>query len=246
MTTVALFHFPINILWEAQVSWEITSQMVGSGQTASGVSPTTRIDGGGAWKLTLSEVNLLWADARRTWRSLSAICDGGSNPIVVPMRDIPDVPYPTSGGVLLTRYDDINHTDDVPFASGVGYQVGTVDASLVGAALLNATSLTIAISGPGTPGTLRGGEHFSINHPVLRYRMYRIRTVKDNGDGTWNVTIRPPLRANTPDGTLLDFATPKCVMRLASGKEMDAAFEPMWISRPTASFIEAFPPFPVP
>jgi hypothetical protein len=32
---------------------------------------------------------------------------------------------------------------------------------------------------------------------VLRHRLYRVRTVKDNGDGTWNVTIRPGLRADT-------------------------------------------------
>lgn len=243
MTTVALFHFPIVVLWEARVMWELTSQLVGSGQTASGVSPKARIDGGGAWKASLSEINLLNNDARRAFRSMSAICDGGALPIVLPMRLSPDVPYLESAGELLTEYDDILHTDDVTFESGVGYQVGTIDATLSADALLGDTELTIAIS---YGGDLEGGEHFSIDHPVMRHRLYRIRTIKDNGDGTWDVTIRPPLRADTAADTLLNFNSPKCVMRLASGDAMDASFESQWFARPSVDFIEAFPPFPVP
>jgi hypothetical protein len=73
MTTVALFHFPGVILWETRVSWEITSQLVGGGQTAAGVSPVTRIDGGGAWKMTMEEVNL--AHRRRPARVAVGVSD---------------------------------------------------------------------------------------------------------------------------------------------------------------------------
>jgi hypothetical protein len=174
---------------------------------------------------------------------MSAICDGGAMPVVVPMRFAPDSPYPSGGGTLITVYDDIMHTDDVPFSSGVGYQVGTIDATLDEAALMNATTLTIAIT---YGGDLQGGEHFSIDHPVLRHRLYRVRTAKDNGDGTWDITIRPGLRGDTAADTKLNFNTPKCVMRLAAGNAMDATFEGIGISRPTVMFIEAFPPFPEP
>jgi hypothetical protein len=243
MTTVALFHFPGVILWETRVSWEITSQLVGGGQTAAGVSPVTRIDGGGAWKMTMEEIPLAVEDARRAWRSVSAICDGGSNPMVIPFRVPPEVPYPTVSAALLTSYSDIPHTDNVLFESGVGYQVGTIDATLSVAAEIGETNIVIDIA---YGGDLEGGEHFSIDHPVLRYRLYRIRTVKDNGDGTWNVSIRPGLRADTPADTKLNFDHPKCVMRLLTGNAMDATFEGVWVSRPTVSFIEAFPPFPEP
>lgn len=144
---------------------------------------------------------------------------------------------------MLTSYPDVMHTDDVPFASGVGYHVGVIDATLSVAALLGATSIKVDIA---YGGDLQGGEHFSINHPVLRDRLYRVRTVKDNGDGTWNVTITPPLRADTPAGIFLNFESPKVVMRLATGNAMDATFESPNVSRPTVNFIESFPPFPVP
>ena len=90
-----------------------------------------------------------------------------------------------------------------------------------------------------------GGEHFSIDHDMLRWRLYRIRTAIDNGDGTWDCTVRPPLRAVAVADTQLQFDKPKCVMRLASPSSMDLTLSMRRHGRPSVDFIEAFPPFPV-
>jgi hypothetical protein len=237
----SLFYFPKNILLEARVSWELEGQLVGGGQATGRPAAVARVDGGGYWTAMLEEVQVLNENQRRTWRSVSAICDGGVQPIIVIMRDIQDQPWPVVSGSPVMSWPPVPHSDTSLFSDGSGYENGVINAHASGAAALRATSMTIEIL---AGSDLQGGEHFAIDHPGMRWRAYRIRTVIDNGDGTWDVTFRPPLRADVSDGQEIDFDHPRCVMRINDVRAMNAVFETIWIARPNVGFIEAFPPFP--
>lgn len=238
----ALRHYPSCLIGGAKLQWEIAGMVVGGGQTGSGVMPVTRLDGGGLWKATLSEVVLRTTNHRRTWRALSAIAEGGVQPIIVPVSEIVDAPWPVVAGETIMSFDQVPHSDDALFSDDSGYQSGVIEAVGVGAVALRATSMTMEIIAGGDLG---GGEYFAIDHADLRWRLYRIRTAIDNGDGTWDVTFRPPLRAAIEDGVHIEFDQPKCVMRLASSDSMDAVLSrPVFYGRVSVSFIEAFPPFP--
>lgn len=244
MTNPVLRYWPHQLLREARMLWELQGMTVGSGQTASGAMPMTRIDGGGLWKATLGQVGLFTADKRRAWRALSRICKGGAQPIILEVRETIDSPWPLVSGVAVTpeTQAQVPHDDDSLFDDDTGYESGLIEIKNVGAVVLRATAMTVALV---AGSDLQGGEYFSIDHVDLRHRLYSIETAIDNDDGTWAITFSPPLRADIADATWLEFDHPKCVMKLATPDAMDATFEPPFNSNPDVSFIEAFPPFPV-
>lgn len=240
---VALPHYPSTLFAEGRLQWELMGTTIGSGQTASGAMPVTRLDGGGRWKATFSEVGLWSADHLRTWRALAAVCDGGAQPVVFQNRESAETaPWPLVGGQIVTSFPVVGHSDGSLFSDGTGYASNVINAKSKNAAALRATSMTVAMN---AGGQLRGGEHFSIDHPEMRWRMYRVRSAVDNGDGTFAITFRPPLREAIAAATELEFDHPRCVMRLASPDAMDATLEDVFFGRPSIALIEADPPFPV-
>jgi hypothetical protein len=240
--TAVLCYFPYTLLQESKMQWEIMGNVVGSGQTGSGAMPLSRLDGGGLWKATLTELGLWTADHRRTWRAVSAIADGGAQPLIVTVRENVDAPWPIVSGSEVSSFAPVPHSDGSFFSDGSGYATSAIEAIASGAVDLRSTEMTIEIV---AGGELKGGEYFSIDHEDLRWRLYRIRTAVDNGDGTFDVTFRPPLRAVIADAQPLEFDRPKCVMRIATSDSMDATLEDGFFGKPSVSFIEAFPPFPV-
>jgi hypothetical protein len=236
----ALPHYPGLLQRERALLFELMGMTVAGGQTGTGLMPLARLDGGGLWKATMNDVAIVTAGHVRVWRALAAICDGGVQPLIVPMCDKRQFPAPLVNGALRYSNADVPHSDGAPFDDLSEYASDVVNATLA-AAGLRATAITIDLA---AGGALQGGEHFSIDHDGLRWRLYRIRTAVDNGDGTWDCTIRPPLRAPVNAGTALQFDHPKCVMRLASPDAMDLSLDLRKFGRPSVTFIEAFPPFP--
>lgn len=191
MTNPALSYYPAALLREAQLLWEIQGSSVGTGQTASGAMPMTKLDGGGLWKATLGQVGLWSSDKRRSWRALSALADGGSQPFIVPVRETVDTPWPPSiAGATLDSmgvpcFPQVPHSQAADssgvttalFSDGTGYENGIVEIQNVGGAALRATSMTVKLI---ASDVLHGGEYFSIDHPVWRWRLYRIATAVSN------------------------------------------------------------------
>lgn len=237
----ALPHYPSLLQRERALLFELMGQTVAGGQTGTGLMPLARLDGGGLWKATMNDVAIVTASHVRVWRALAAICDGGAQPLIVPMCDKRQFPAPLVNGAPRYSNADVPHSDNAPFNDDSLYESDVVSATLAAAAELRATAITIDLT---ASGDLQGGEHFSIDHDNLRWRLYRIRTAVDNGDGTWACTIRPPLRAAVSVGMALQFDHPKCVMRLASHDAMDLSLDLRKFGRPSVTFIEAFPPFP--
>lgn len=250
MTNPVLRYFPGNLLREGSNLWEIQGSALGSGQIASGAMPMAKLDGGGLWKCTLGGVGLWSADKRRAWRALSAISDGGSQPVIIEVRETIDAPWPIVSGAVISEFPQVPNlgvadslgVTDALFDDDTGYENGIIEIQVVGAVALRATSMTVhVIAGD----VLHGGEYFSFDHQELRKRLYRIATAVDQGSNIWAITFRPPMRAAISDAVFLDFDKPGCVMRLATPDAMDATFVPPFTSDPSVSFIEAFPPFPV-
>lgn len=234
-------HWPGKLLRPAKADWSIGGQTISGGATLSGVMTSVHTDGGGLWRASLGAINIIEQDQRRTWKALRAICDGGAQPIIVPVYESEDAPWPVVGGVPLMELPAVPHSDDATHSDGSGYASSCIEAYLAADAALRATSLTIEIV---AGSDLQGGELFSIDHPELRWRLYQVRTLLDNGDGTFAVTIRPPLRRVAFAGDPVEFDRPKCVMKLARADGMAAEFESVEIAAPSVDFIEAFPPFP--
>lgn len=237
---MALPIFPHNLMRENAILFELMGQVITVGQTASGVMPVTRMDGGGIWKATLSEVPLMTADHVRAWRAFTATCEGGAMPVIVEMCDKRAGPFPVVNGKRVTSAN-VPHDDDTPHDDGTPYECSVVSA-IVGNGNLRATSILVI---PTTAGSvLRGGEHFSIDHgDPLRDRLYRIASVEQTVDGPL-CEIRPPLRAAVGGGTAANFDHPRCVMRLATPDAMDLLLQQRKFGKPSASFLEAFPPYP--
>lgn len=233
-------YFPRLLMRENAVTWEIAGASVGPGRSLSGQVPTALLDGGGLVICVMSDIPLTTPDQVRSWRALTGIADSRAQAIVVPMDDRKFFPAPLVGGVALRTLPLVPHSDDSTFSDGSMYRSDVVEASLVGAGSLRQTAITIRFA---TGGPTLGGEHFSIDHDTLRWRLYRILTSIDNGDGTCDVTISPPLRGDVPDGTPLQFDQPKCVMKIAQPGAMNLALTLRRHGKPSVSFVEAFPPF---
>jgi hypothetical protein len=238
---MALKTFPVILARENSLLWELTGSTISGGQTSSGIMPMTRLDGGGLWKAKLADVPLVTVDQVLAWRATAAYCEGGAQPIILPMCDLRHAPIPLLNGQRVFNLPDVPHSDDSPHSDNAPYAHNfqpTIIATGAGPRPLRSTTIAISVT---QGGQLKGGQYFSIDHPVVGPRLYRIVDV-----AAGNVcTIRPPLReALTAAATPLEFNHPACVMRLATTDAMDLTLTMRKYGNPTADFIEAFPPYP--
>lgn len=242
---MALKRFPDILQRENAILWELTGTTISGGQTSSGIVPLTRMDGGGLWKATLANVALVTIDQVLAWRATAAYCEGGAQPIILPMCDLRHAPIPLIGGQRVFHVDDVPHSDFSPFDDNTLYQHNIqtmISASADGPLALRATSIAIHVS---VGGQLKGGQYFSIDHAVLGPRLYRIVEITFDFGAGGVCEIRPPLReALTAPSTPVNFNHPECVMRLASSDAMDLTLQMRKYGTPTVDFLEAFPPFP--
>jgi hypothetical protein len=226
--------FPATIARENSILFELTASTITAGQTASGIIPLTRMDGGGLWKASFNDVSIISPDQVRTWRAIAAYCEGGAQPIIVPMCDRRYLP-----GLLPLADQDTPHSDETPHSDDTPYTMAlTIQAFIQTAAPLRSTLLHITFT---SGGPFVAGNHFSINHPGLGPRLYRVVEY----DGSAICEIRPPLRGPVTASTPIELERPACVMRLATSDAMDLTLTQRKFGSPTVNFIEAFPPFPL-
>lgn len=211
----------------------------------SGTQQRARADGGGRWTTELSDIVLGTPEAIQCARAWSAYLAEGLTEVIVPIYDHAQAPWPRGFSPLTDRPTGF-------FGLDLAYSGGPhIVASIASAADLRATvvSLTVAPSRHSEPhrrlresgqgfereaggpilaedsgAALLGGEHFSIDHPVKGWRLYRIGRVLDVAGDVHTVEIEPPLRAAVTAGETAEFDLPRCVMTLAAGAA--EAFEP--------------------
>lgn len=230
--------FPDRLLVESSEAWNIGASTFSPGQTGSGTFlPPGRIDGGGLWVMSADLIVPQEKDDFLCYRAVRMLNQGGARPMVM-LRDEASAgfpPWPVIGGVEITGYAAIPHSDGTLFSDGTGYSQPAIVAQTVGAAALRDTTLTINLI---SASALRGGEVFSLYTANQGWRMHEITTVVIDGNGHSVVTFEPPLRDDIDDATPVEFDRPRCVMFCATPKALDLVVTTSPYCTPSISFIE--------
>ena len=182
---------------------DIERRTISGGTAISGEEDLIETDGGGRVFAEFMAGPLLEREDNLAWRAIGTRFGSGTVPIIVPFCDCEHQPY---GNEHL-----VTHSDDSPFSDESEYSGGGPLATASANAALRATTISLDID---FPQALLGGEWFSIEHPTKGWRAYNIMTVVAQDDTTATVTFLPPLREAVTEGDVVDFAEPRCLMRV--------------------------------
>lgn len=186
-----------------EIDWRLYGGTVSGGTSLGGVTQVGHLSGGPMWRVSLGAIVLATRDDLLAARAMQAALDGGATPVIVAANECWFTPQESATGVP--------HSDDSPFSDDALYSGGTIEASFGASAALRAASVTLNLTGATS---LRGGEHFSVDHAAEGRRMYRIMGITGGTDEAPVVSIRPLLREAVSSGDLVDFNRPSCLMHL--------------------------------
>lgn len=182
---------------------DIEHRVISGGTSLSGEEDVIETDGGGRVFAEFMNGPLLDREAVLAWRAIGTRFGSGTELIVVPFCDMLHQPY---GGT-----HSVPHSDDAPFSDDSEYSGGGPYATAAADAALRATTISLTID---LPQSLIGGEWFAIEHETKGWRAYNIATVEAQDETTATVTFRPPLREAVSEGDHIEFAQPRCLMRI--------------------------------
>lgn len=222
--------FPYSTIKPRSFTLDIGANVISGGVTNGGYQQRVNTSGGGLWFLKLEFNRLHTPDQIRSWRVVQYGSDGGVVPVnvaICDLRQAPNAPGVESGGVP--------HSDDTPFSDGSLYMSPLIVASLVANSDVRATTLRVSFSGGSEP---LGGEYFSMPYGSGYNELHVIIAVEDLGDGEFDLTVRPPMRAAHTAGEALEFDHPTGTFVLAGVEAMSMATEYGRWGRPSASFVE--------
>lgn len=205
--------FPTSTFAFDEQEIDIERRTISGGTSISGEEDVIETDGGGRVFAEFASGPLLERETVLAWRAIKTRFDGGTESIIVPFCDPLHQPFGEAGSDPFdsaTYGHQVPHSDDAPFADDSLYVGGEPTASARAAAALRATTIELNTS---FNRDLVGGEWFSIEHPVKGWRAYRIATIVSQSPGAV-VTFRPPLREAVEAGEIIDFANPRCLMRI--------------------------------
>lgn len=240
---MALKHFPERLLRSGTTP---PPRLVGvaktPGRTMSGIMPVSRSDGGGLWAFERSGIPIRNRTDEMAWNALQAHLADGARPIIVPFCHKRIMPAPIVGGARLYTLDDVPYDeDDIPHDDDTDYETEVVQAIVASSVGRRSPTLQIVMT---VGDALIGGELFSIDHTVLRDRLYRIVTAELVSGVTYQCTIEPPLREAVIGSTPVQFDLPRCVMQLSGAGAMTLPLNLNRFGGGQVSFIESFLPIP--
>ena len=195
------------------------------------------LSGGGFWQIEC-QFSAQSVDEVRGLRAWSAYLDKGATEFILPLLDLRFAPRPTIAGKLVKP--GAVSTADNYFSEEAGYGSQIIVANSVSAAALRATSVTIRVT---QGSSIRGGEHFSIEHASAGWRLYRVARVTHASGDLFTCEIRPPLREAIGENEAIEFDMPRCVMRITPDKayDMELAISLLKIGGSVStSFFESF------
>lgn len=221
--------FPTCLFAPNEFQADLDRRTISGGEALNGDEDLIATDGGGRVFVEIGDPYLDDADIALAWRALDAYCDGGARAIIVPFCDGRHQPWAES----IT----VPHSDDTSFSDETEYAQSGAHGVIAQPAALRAT--IIHLQGLDLPRDLLGGEWLSIDHPTMRWRAYRIAEILDYdaGAGTARLSIRPPLREAVTIGEDVDFAKPRCTMRVDGGLPSPTS---MGYASGSARFVEDF------
>lgn len=219
-------------LWPREISTDIVGSSFSGGRSISGISHSLDYSGGGMWMVNYGRVQLFTPASHRAWSAAQAEFNGGVNPvnILVPSRYIN--PFPATTPMSEPTIDAIP---------------AEIKAKMGDGASQFSTSISVRIL-EGT--ALLAGHFFSINHPTMGWRMYRVIRVNDSTDSPttdtdailYDIDIRPPLREDTGENTVLEFDWPRFIAHLPPGESLAHDIFDFWRGEPSVTWMEYFPP----
>lgn len=201
--------FPTCLFAPNEFQADLERRTVSGGEALNGDEDLIATDGGGRIFVEIGDPYLDDVNAALAWRSLDAYLDGGARAIIVPFCDGRHQPY--NGAVTVPHSDDTTFSDETEYE-----QSGAHGVVALGAAL---RATVLELNGLALPRELLGGEWLAIDHPTMRWRAYRVMEIieQDLVAGTARIAIRPPLREAVVAGEDVDFAKPRCTMRVDGG-----------------------------
>lgn len=185
-------------------------------------------DGGGWWEASFGEMQAGTGLHHRALRAMALALRGGRK-VEVPFLEMSPIGLPLVG----------TFGDGSTFSDG-GHLIGSAcSAELVDPVGVRDDTAYVRIL-TGQP--LLGGDMFSLDRgETMGSELHCTEAVEEVEAGIWAVTIGPQFRAAHAAGTLVDFSTPRCAMRL---RDPDGGlwptFDRSWIGRSSAMFVEAF------
>lgn len=227
--------FPQRLASIGKLEWSLSGSTIGSGQNVYGQPSRARTDGGGFWVCAWNSVFLHSFDQHRAWDAINGLIGDGVTPIIIPGSNIL-APWPLDGqGNPIRSVGDVFFDDGTTFDDGTGFYQPVIRIEAAGSASLRDRTLAI---NPLQCGPLRGGEPFSIVHPIAGKHRYRIVGI-DLDAGT--ISVDPGFRDDVSIGDELDFENPGSLMTLADPAAMPHAIEAPHTSSTQAMFIEYDP-----
>lgn len=236
---MALKTWPYRLLTpRAQQSLLVGSTITG-GRSLGGFSQTARMDGGGFWRTTFSDINLHGRERILAARALSAYLQGGAQAINIPLWDLGFAPRPWVGGEPALGGLPEPSAEFDPWGWGAGFGEPIMVGRFDNAAALRATEVSLTIS-RGSPPV--AGQHFGVNHTTWGNRAYRIVEIKGRDVDDYLMTVTPPMREYVGEDVAIELDVPLCAMTLSP--ESAEALEPVImggrLAGPvSATFIEA-------
>ena len=235
--------FPVDFLRPTKVSFDLVGSGVDGGVNGAGQSSSLETSGGGMWAATYGDMMLEGPDERfeaLSW--LGARLNGGFRNIVVPLVNDKVGAFPIIGGAVRPIVKGIPHSDGSLFDDGSGYSQSTVYGEMRASASVGAGVVTMRVYGAGRK-MFRWSDFFSIYHSTKGWRLYRsweLRSQTDEENPVSTIAISPPLRQALAVGDRVEFARPRCVMKLQKGATVPWDYSGFYSSRPTISLVEAF------
>lgn len=204
-----MFIFPTLYFGPKLIKCRIAQNTLSGGTPIEADEDVIMTDGGGAWEITMTGIDLVGAERVRAWESWSTYLDSGATTVAVPMatNSRSNMPVHHRSGIT-NPYDLFTETQVMASPSVVAFLTNDCD--------LRATIVTITVE---KGATIKGGETFSINNSEGP-NPHRISRVISTAGNTFTVSIRPPLRSASTSGTPLNFDWPMCRARLDAGMDI--------------------------
>lgn len=224
---VDIVHWPAGVLPPQSSPFDIRPFTRSGGRSLGGVQRVARTDRG-YW--VGSYTNVVFRRSRyeqeRVWRALRVALSGMAGLIAVPVCST--ATWAKQG---LDFGTTAPHDDNAPFDDGAFYAQPSIEARVVTAASIGATSVVLQLSGQNDLTGIRFG---------YGYAMYETgRVISSPAPGQYQVEIFPAIRAPIPPGALLETDRPVVLCRLATDAEMDIDMMVTRLPRPTVNFVEA-------
>lgn len=219
--------WPWAVLKPYDIHPNVVAFTTSGGRTLGGLERVTR-NARGWWSIAYRGVPLCTPAERRMWNAIADHCGGMAGLLAVPVWSFDSAPWPAgtvNGSYIVPHSDGTSHDD------GSDYAQAGIAVTLVAAAAIGDTSVTLRIVDGIDDLT---GVRFSHDHALYRTG---VATLVEGAD--WTVPVSPAVRAPIPAGAELEFGLPTCLVRLASDQEMDVNFSRGRVDRRDVAFVEA-------